>query len=434
MKIAPKTPDARAVRQPIARVVWQHMKAACQGGGMIVLVFLVLAIKGAASDNDTLRFLAIDTISLDNSHAHAALNSQANRLAVAWDGYVAGRRRIVLRENIAGEWLGEMLADRDSPGENRNPVLSFDELGNLYLAWISHRPAGDVVCLLRRLGEQWLDPIELPSRAGHNGGVCDLLGLAVTHTFPPDVWLTWQESTDYGSSVLAARFDSGRSTAEVWDVAASHGPASPIFSPQLLILHNDPFIVWFTTKHSHFVTMAAQYHAVSNGWTFKISHPLLHAIPANRFPIVTPLNPRDNLLAAAWFEATGLGDRLVLTMEKKDRDFTTTTQLVTFAMPLRGTPQSDPVITTISPTADLLLSFQDRVTSQTYVHLARCDPTQTKEAVVPSMIATMSPSPAGHPSFVLVPVGDSQVVLVYTSARDQGGDGHVYFAQFPMPR
>lgn len=408
-----------------------------RGGGLLAAFFLVLPVHHGFAQHSiwSIPRMRLNTLSLNASHVKAAVSPDGTRVVVAWDGYIGPERHVILRENILGDWLAELVVDRDCVGENHSPVPAFDSLGNLSIGWISKRPSGDVICVAQRIGEQWLQPIELPGphREEESRAHYDALNLAIDAGFPPTVWLAWQATWNTHSTIMAAKIAPQCPQQTVWDVTSTLSEAYYNLSPQLFLVHGTPHICWVTTRDSTFITVAARFDPATSTWQLPAYHPIFDLIPEESFSQIVAPEPTGDKLAAVWVETNSTPETLVIKLAGYDKENSEQQTSQTFAIPLDGTRPTATALSHSRQQNALCLSFTDVNASQTLAlrsALLRLDDFPTTLSMTHFPLGTVFPVQ----SLATALLGEGRLAVFYSASPEYGGDGHVYFFVVSSPR
>jgi hypothetical protein len=411
--------DNRTKATPWGRPAWTL--------GLVVCLLIVGITAAARSDPQEPAAIAIDSISSANMNCRIAATKDGSRVYAVWDGFVAGRRRIVLRENIHGEWLSEILLDHDTPGQNHSPVLTVDDSGTPYVAWISESSTGGPSLLVTaRAGDTWLPPSEIA--VGEAGTTCDNLSVAATPGFPPTLWLTWQTIADGTYKICAARVEASRAgEARQWEVSSALSGASYNLAPQLAIIEGVPAIYWQTALDADFVPVAARFHAASESWTLTANVPLADMVPDNRFPSCT-FGPGPTA-GVVWIDqAAGLAAvrARVLTFDGK----TPVASRVFTVFDCASIELPTVSATWLRPTAMLVACSYFDVASGPLLRASVVTPTNALD----KSVTVLLPPECWPLRSLSIAAWNDYAAAVMASDVENGGDGHIYFVQFTVPR
>lgn len=229
--------------------------------------------------------------STDNQHASVAANADGTRTFVAWDGQVAGERRILFRERVHDVWLPELVLDA-KPGSFA-PEVEVDAFGSVHIAWIAPRGNQLVPQYAVRVQGRWVT-IPVPVLKGQ--GECDYLRLRVDEAGVP--WLAWQAGTGGDYNIFSASL-SPETGAFSTEALTANGHTHNLF-PEIL-LQPDPVILWYTSRDGAFYLVGERYDRVAGQWTVA-ELPGLDALPADPLPHLLEMS--NGKLVALWYERT----------------------------------------------------------------------------------------------------------------------------------
>jgi len=411
---------------------------------LIVVLFgtTLLTVEAVLrAHEEEVRFIPVDTVAVANTQPTLASSDDGNHVVVAWAGYVAGKRRIVFRERIFGEWLAEQLLDEDAGCDNFAPQIAIDRFGCVYVAWISRLPDSDIINIVSRRAEQWSTPQRLSVPNSTKMRFEDLT-LALREppvSTSPEIWLCWQGSAGNTFSIWAARLRGGSAGPELWDVAAPLSKATYNLAPQMLPFADQMAIVWLTTIDSEFLPVVASFAPESGRWEIQGHSPLATLLPTERFPQLLA-GPQDKTLAT-WSEPSEVGDKVEAALYPTpwgDSEETSPTQPIPiYASNLSpGYILTTQAATYVPQSQTLVVGLGGKAAAPTthssliQVAVARVQETAQAPNTF-SLAATSCPTSLA----LAVPTkAGNKITIVYASDQDYGGDGHVYIGDLSLSR
>jgi len=379
---------------------------------LCLLAMLALGGGVAAHAEVTLGpLLTLNSRSANNQHPVVATSVDGKRTFAAWDGEVAGRRRIVVREAVEGIWLPELIVDNGPLGESTQPAIDVAPDGTPHLAWLSRENGRVVPRYATRIAGQWVQ-----SDLGQSTsllGNCDYVTIKVDDAGKP--WLAWQVGQGSVYEIFCASLGAD-GTFEVENLTP--GAHSHNLFPEI-IFDPEPVIAWYTAREEQFFLVGERFDRETGRWgDFQLTN--LDNLPAEPLPHL--VSRTAGPLAALWYErAVGAAgefstsDRVLMAEQSAKSNGT---GIVVDGRPdannrlVAGAAAGDRVVAVwCSETADL----------QTRIILGHGKDASSFETVVAGEGGIPQ---SNNPK---VTATDSTAAVVWESTAPAGGDGNIYY-------
>jgi hypothetical protein len=244
---------------------------------------------------------AISSRGTESQRPAIAASSDGRRVAIAWDTVIDGARRVVVRENIVGEWLPEIIVDAEPTGDNHAASVAVDDAGNLHVAWLARVDESFHVQYANRVATSWL---RFPAISGGRALDCE----AVTVRLDPQgrPWIAWQTGAGSEYHVQVARLDDATGEFIVGTVSSE---TSLNLYPEIFFVP-EPVVAWYGARDSQFSLMAVR--GAAGEWIpYSFEH--FSELPVNRLPYL--FRTADGQFLATWYDEVDFADRVFLGMQ-----------------------------------------------------------------------------------------------------------------------
>jgi hypothetical protein len=195
--------------------------------------------------------------SVDNRHPVIAVSPDGLHTFVAWEGVLAGQRRILLREAVDGAWLPEIIVDTEPTADNQIPSVAVDEAGNPHVAWAALDKGHYVAHYAARIGGVWTTTA---LQHGENVGDCDYVNVRVDDQGSP--WIVWQSANGNAYQICTAFVDlTGSFHVECLTPGSLNHNLYPdvAFDPE-------PTVLWYAGREDGFFLVGERYVRATGEW------------------------------------------------------------------------------------------------------------------------------------------------------------------------
>lgn len=338
---------------------------------------------------------------------HPSVDSTGDKIAVAWDGSVGGHRRILLRENVAGEWLDEVIIDGLPAAENTAPVVDIDAAGTVHVAWLGRvngklrvfyafRLAGGTASLWGQVNAD-----ELPENS------CDAISLRADENGKP--WIAWQSGSGNNHVVRVARLEEGEGKFQI-DTLGSPVGTYNLF-PQVLF-NPEPVVVWYSASSADFALIARRFDEETGLWaSFSVQN--LDAMPENKLPLL--MDHANGTLSGLWLDEVEYMDRIFLGRQGVE------TQGRGEMLDTSGNGQNERLSGAAGAGANVIATWcSDSSTSRSQIFMAYGDDLPLTELVVTDGARAVFSNPK-------VAATSSGAAVVFESIPMNGDPGRIFF-------
>lgn len=297
----------------IKHLTSQYLLWAWLALGMVTVCGPVTSGFGQSANTEQAVYGAqqVSLLSFDNRNPAVAYGPQGQQLVVVWDGLVQGNRRIIMRENIAGEWLPPVLVDSNPAGDNSLPSVAIDAAGTPHVAWISTMNGQRLPVYARRIARfpnQWrAQKVAFPAESTVKGN-SDFVNLQLDGNGQP--WIVWQYGFGNVYSIACTRFTR---EGELQSTELTPGASSHNLYPELFFMP-EPTVYWYLAQSDQFFLIGSSFDQESNRWEVSLPENLEN-LPADNLPDLfkTPAGP----LGAIWYDRDQPGrlDRIFMGMQ-----------------------------------------------------------------------------------------------------------------------
>jgi hypothetical protein len=253
----------------------------------------------------------LSLLSFDNRNPAIAYSADGARLFVVWDGLVQGNRRIILREQVEGEWLPPVIVDSNPAGNNSLPSIGVDKAGIPHVAWISSINGKRSPMYARRLtrfpNEWFSQPVPFPGESTVKGS-SDFVNLQLSTDGQP--WIVWQYGYGNVYSIACTRYnDSG----ELQSTELTPGASTHNLYPELFFMP-EPTVYWYLAQSDQFFLIGASFDSNTNRWEVSLPENLEN-LPADNLPDL--FKTASGPLGAIWYDRqqSGTSDRIFLGLQ-----------------------------------------------------------------------------------------------------------------------
>jgi hypothetical protein len=233
------------------------------------------------------------------SAPRVAVNSEG-KTYVVWQGKLDGRSRIFFREQSGREWGSEIILDQSEWGDNSDPSIALDDMGNPHIAWSYSDEECSSIYYSFRLGQDWIHYGTISKNMEKN---CEFPHIAVQN-LTNRVYVVWQEGK--GSRYVikcAARSSKGRfNIKRISEMIRKGYNLYPV-----IFMEPIPVISWYGVGDSDFVLYSALLNIQTGEW-MQYEPSGLEKMPVNRLPYV--ISDSGGILHVVWYDSDESTDRI----------------------------------------------------------------------------------------------------------------------------